>query len=266
MAQRTALITGAGRGLGRVMALALLNAGHRVLLTSTDPDSLEETRRASNAGDRAAVAVADLSRESEQTKLAGAAKEALGHIDILVHNAVVAGDPAQRPLDIEISEFRRAFEVNTFAPIRLSELLAPGMIERGWGRIVFISTSLDTMLRPMPYGMTKAAAEAFFAALARSLRPHGVTVNILLPGGMTATRMTERAGDPKAMLQPEIMAAPIVWLASDASNDMTGRRFIAAKWNPSLSEDQAAQAAGSPAAWDGLGEKAIIPRGIAWPP
>ncbi|KWV59690.1 hypothetical protein AS156_30600 [Bradyrhizobium macuxiense] len=135
------------------------------------------------------------------------------------------------------------------------------MVARGWGRIIFISTSLDTMLDPghVMYGMTKASGEAFIAALAASLRSTGVTANVLLPGGPIATRMAAEMGDPKALLQPEIMAAPITWLASDASSDVTGRRFIAAKWNTALPPAQAAQAASSPAAWAGYGDTSIKP-------
>ena len=96
--------------------------------------------------------------------------------------------------------------------------------------------------------MTKASGEAFIAALAASLQSTGVTANALLPGGPTATRMVADFGDPKTLLQPEIMAAPMAWLASDASDNVTGRRFIAAKWNAALDAAQAAQAACTPVA------------------
>lgn len=77
---------------------------------------------------------------------------------------------------------------------------------------------------------------------------------------MTATRMTQRRGDPGTMLQPEIMGPPIAWLASDAADRVTARRFIAARWNPTLTDEQAAQAAGSPIAWSGLSDRAISPQ------
>ena len=193
---RVALVTGASSGLGRVMAISLLEAGHRVVLSATDASALEATRQASRAGDRAAVVPADLSKESEVPGLARAAEEAFGQVDILVNNAAVTGKPVRHPQAAELHEMRRVFEINTFAPIHLTQLLLPGMIRRGWGRIVLISTSLDTMLRFVPYGMTKAAAEAFIAALAPVLQSTGVTANVLLPGGMTVTRMTRHAGDP----------------------------------------------------------------------
>lgn len=262
MTARVAIVTGAGRGLGRIMAIALLSAGHRVFLTSTDIESLEATRRASGAGERAAVRAADLCDESELCRIVDEATRVFGQVDILVNNAGAPNPPVRQPLDVKLDQLRRLFETNTFAPIGLTQLVAPGMVARGWGRIILISTSLDTMLDPAhaAYGMTKASGEAFMAALATSLQSTGVTVNLLLPGGAVATRMTANVADSKALLQPEIMAAPIVWLASDASNNVTGRRFIAAKWNTALSPAQAAQAASSPAAWAGCGDKGIRPR------
>ncbi len=256
---RVALVTGASSGLGRVMALALAQAGHRVVLSAGDGSGLEDTRKACVAPDRVAILPADLSRESEIPTLARGAEAAFGQIDVLVNNAGIAGNPRHGPLEVEPLEMRRVFEINTFAPIRLAQLLVPAMVRRGWGRVVFISTSLDTMLRFVPYGPSKAAGEAFIAALSTALQSTGVTANVLVPGGMTATRMTERAGDPSTMLPPQIMAPPIVWLASDASDGVTGRRFIAAKWNSALSAAQAAQAAGSPVAWTGYGDRAITP-------
>jgi NAD(P)-dependent dehydrogenase (short-subunit alcohol dehydrogenase family) len=263
MTERVALVTGAGRGLGRVMALALLRAGHRVFLTSTDKASLEETQRASGTGERTAIATADLADERSLATIVEAAERKFGRIDILINNAGVPNPPSRQPLELDLDQIRQVFAINTFAPIRLAQLVAPGMIKRSWGRIVFISTSLDTMLAPgyAAYGMSKASDEAFAAALAASLRDTGVTANVLLPGGPIATRMADPGGAAKGLLPPDIMAAPIVWLASDSSNHVTGHRFIAARWSSALSDEQAAQAAGAPAAWGGARDSSIRPSG-----
>jgi NAD(P)-dependent dehydrogenase (short-subunit alcohol dehydrogenase family) len=208
-----------------------------------------------------ASATADLADERSLSGIVEAAEKEFGHVDILVNNAGMPNPSVQRPLDLELGQIRRLFEINTFAPIRLTQLVTHGMVKRGWGRIVFISTSLDTMLDPAhaAYGMTKASAEAFVAALAESLRDTGVTANVLLPGGATATRMADPGGTGKGLLPPEVMAAPIVWLASESSNNVTGRRFIAARWNPTLTGEQAARAAGTPAAWGGHRDTSIRP-------
>ncbi len=261
MTERVVLLTGAGRGLGRVMALALLKAGHRVFLTSTDEASLRDTQRESGAGERAACATADLADARSLDTLVAAAEKKFGPIDVLINNAAAPNPPGQKALDLQLSHIRRMFEVNAFAPIALTQRLAPGMIARGWGRIVFISTSLDTMLNPSytAYGMTKAASETFVAGLADSLKDTGVTANVLLPGGRSATRMGDPDGTARGLLAPDIMAPPIVWLASDFSNGVTGRRFIAARWNAALSDHQAAQAAGGPVAWGGHRDTSIRP-------
>ncbi len=109
MTEGVAIVTGAGRGLGRVMATALLSAGHRVFLTSTDIGSLEEARRASGAGERAAVATADLGDERELRNMV--AIRAFGRVDILVNNAGIPNPPIQQPLDLT-SDRRRQQAAN----------------------------------------------------------------------------------------------------------------------------------------------------------
>lgn len=266
---RVALVTGAGRGLGRVMALALLKAGVRVALTSTDAESLRETIRASGAPERQAVAIAcDLTKEGECERLVRSAEAAFGQIDMLVNNAGISTDAIRA--DYLANPFRfwevapaildTFFAINSTAPYVLASLVARGMVKRGWGRIVNNTTSLDTMLRVPAYGGSKAALEAHTAVMANDLAGTGVTANVLVPGGAAVSRMTMSLGVPEAQLIPaEVMAAPIVWLASDRSNGITGRRIIARKWDVSLPLEEAAMLACDPVAWTGYGTQGVQP-------
>jgi NAD(P)-dependent dehydrogenase (short-subunit alcohol dehydrogenase family) len=101
------------------------------------------------------------------------------------------------------------------------------------------------------YGPSKAALEAFSAIMAKDLAGTGVTVNVLVPGGVTNTGMVPlEAGYNRAeMIQPAVMAPPLNWLVSDAAGGVTGRRFLAAHWDPSLPPEEAAAKAGAPVAW-----------------
>jgi 3-oxoacyl-[acyl-carrier protein] reductase len=266
---RVALMTGAGRGLGRVMSLALLRAGVRVILTSTDRASLEETVRASGASTaQARVLALDLAQSGACEHLAREAVAQFGQIDILVNNAglgttSIRPDLLKNPFkfwEVERDTFEHFFLINSTVPYYLASLLAPAMVARGWGRIVNNTTSLDTMLRFAVYGGSKAALEAHTASMATDLVGTGVTANVLVPGGGAATRMVEGLGLPmSSFIDPQVMGPPLVWLASHAADGVTGRRFIARLWDPQLPPGEAAAIAGAPVAWSGYGTQGVHP-------
>jgi len=148
------------------------------------------------------------------------------------------------------------FAVNADAVFRLCVAVTPGMITRGWGRIVNVTTSLETMIRPgmSPYGPAKAANEALSAIMAKDLHGTGVTVNVLVPGGPAATRMMPEFVDtaPEKLISPDVMVPPVVWLLSTASDGITGRRFRASAWKRDMDPYEAARVSGAPAAWSGV--------------
>ena len=105
------------------------------------------------------------------------------------------------------------------------------------------------------YGPSKAALEALSAIMAKDLDGTGVTVNVLVPGGVTNTPMIS---DEARLIQPEVMAPPLVWLASDAAGNGTGQRFLAVHWDTRLSPEEAAEKTGAPVAWSSIATNSII--------
>jgi len=115
-----------------------------------------------------------------------------------------------------------------------------------------------------PYGGSKAANEAHLLAMAQELDGTGVTANVLVPGGAADTRMVSPASQPdrSKLISPDVMVAPLVWLCSDASDGVTGQRFIGTRWDEKLPPADAAKKAGTPAAWQQLGRQAVMPEGM----
>jgi 3-oxoacyl-[acyl-carrier protein] reductase len=260
---RTVLVTGAASGLGKVMATALLRQGHRVVLSSTNAITLAKAIDESGAQPGQAIAVvSDLGNDGACESLIEQALSAFGPIDMLVNNAGLGSDSIRagyihdpfRFWEVDAAIFERFFKVNSTAPYRLASILAPGMITNGWGRIVNVTTSLDTMLKVPVYGGSKAAIEAHTAVMANDLEGTGVTANVLVPGGVAVSRMTATLGLPlDQMIPAEVMSAPISWLCSNASDDFSGRRMVACQWDSALPAAQAAKASSYPVAWTGYG-------------
>jgi NAD(P)-dependent dehydrogenase (short-subunit alcohol dehydrogenase family) len=271
---KVAIVTGAGRGLGRAMTLGLLAAGARVAACELEAEALDETRDAaekSGAENRILDIVADVTRDDSAPKIVRATTERFGRLDILLNNAginmSVYRDPSARdPVkfwEVKPEQFRRIIEVNVVAAFLMTRAALVPMFNQHWGRIVNVTTSLDTMYRGgiQPYGGSKAANEAHLLAFAQELEGTGVTANVLVPGGAANTRMVSPGQEPNRdkLISPEIMVAPLVWLCSNASDGTSGQRFIAMRWDKNLPPAEAAQKAGAPAAWQQLGRQAILP-------
>jgi len=188
LSERVALITGAGRGIGRAVALRLAEAGARVALVARSVDQLEETAATLRAeGGVALVLSADLAHPDVVAEAAATAAKELGPVDILVNNAAVV-EPAGPTVSTPPAGWSSAFAVNVQAPIRLTLALLPAMLDRGWGRIVNVSSGIvdhpGAMVGLNAYAATKAALEAHTLSLAAEVAGSGVTLNVYRPGSV----------------------------------------------------------------------------------
>jgi NAD(P)-dependent dehydrogenase (short-subunit alcohol dehydrogenase family) len=272
--QRVAIVTGAAGGIGRAMVRGLLAAGVRVAGVDRDRQPLQTlaaSAREQGKADDLLTIQTDLTNDSATGEITNATRDRFGRIDILVNNAGIGPgsirpDSWQRPLkfwEITPDQWRLFVAIHTTAPLALANAVVPEMMQQGWGRIINVTTSLGTMLNAgsPTYGPSKAALEALSAIMAKDLDGTGVTVNVLVPGGVTNTPMiSDEAGFERAsLIQPEVMAPPLVWLVSDAAAKVTGRRFLAVHWDTGLPPEQAAEKAGAPVAWTSIATMPITP-------
>jgi NAD(P)-dependent dehydrogenase (short-subunit alcohol dehydrogenase family) len=246
------------------MAHGLAGAGATVVAADMDAAGLAETAgHAEVLGLRGRLVTHPLDvRDADACRAAVETVERdFGRLDVLVNCAglgpvYMRHDFITRPLpfwEADPDRWWTMFAVNLRGPFLLSRCAASGMIARGFGRIVNITTSFSTMIRGgnMPYGQTKAGLEAGTASWAEDLKGTGVTANVLIPGGAADTGMIPRdiVTDRSKLVSPDLMKAPNVWLASDASGDITGRRFVAQHFDP---HDPLAAPGCAPAAWPDL--------------
>ena len=272
--QRTAIVTGAAGGIGRAMVGGLLGAGLRVAAVDRTADglaALAETAGERQQGANLLTIEADLAQDEAIEKIVAAARARFGTIDILVNNAGVGqatlrADNRTNPIkfwEVTPEQWKLFVAVHTNAPMALSRALVHDMMRQRWGRIVNVTTSLGTMIRDgsPTYGPSKAALEAFSAIMAKDLAGTGVTVNVIVPGGLTNTGMIpdEAPYAREDMIQPEVMVPPLTWLLSEAASGVTGRRFLGVHWDPALPPEQAAAKAGAPVAWSDIATLPIEP-------
>jgi NAD(P)-dependent dehydrogenase (short-subunit alcohol dehydrogenase family) len=272
---KVAIVTGAASpiGLGHAIALAFVRAGARVAMLDVKQEWLDERLAEMRAigGPHCALALAtDVADPAAVERAVQTTIAELGGLHILVNNAGLHHSSAigNHRLDTEFWKmppevWSRVVAINLSGPFFLARAVAGHLTAQKWGRIIGVTTSMDTMYRKggAPYGPSKAGHEAFVATIAQDLEGSGVTANVLVPGGMANTNMIPASAPFKRteMIQPEIMQAPVVWLASDASTGVNGRRIIAARWDERLPIEERLAKASAPAAWPQLGAQAIHP-------
>src|SRR6185312_2555288 len=269
MADRIALVTGGLRGLGKSMSFGLARAGHPVMAVGhieSDVAEIEAEAASLQLRDRLRPLVADLRRPEECDRVVAETRARFGAVDILVNNAGLTFtyiDPPrfsrgtiQKFFEVGDEIIDNVITTNYLAADRLSRRVAPAMIEAGWGRIVNVTTKLDTMNRTgtHPYGASKAALELATEVWAKDVAGTGLTVNIVNPGaGANPTGMAAEAKIAAAerrfprLVEPDEMVPPLLYVVSREADAVNGYRFDANAWEASLPAAEAAKKAGRPA-------------------
>ena len=274
---RTAIITGAGRGLGKSMAEGLAAYGAKIALVDLEEDILaaavSDVESAGGQGCALAVTCDVTDRDRAEAAIQTTI-DTFGGFDILINDAAMGPQfftdnfTADTPKfwEIDTDLWHRVLTVNAHGPQLMSTVAAPHLVDSGWGRIINVTTSLDTMYLKGcgAYGPSKAALEANTRIMAQDLDGTGVTANVLIPGGPANTRMIPEATgfDREELVQPGAMQAPICWLCSTDADDINNMRFIAALWDETLPPQERIAAAGAPIAWAQIGS--IAKRPSSW--
>ena len=183
LADRSAVITGGGRGIGAAIAAALAERGVRVLVSARSADQIEAVADELREGGAEAHAVpCDVSDPAEVRSLAEQARELLGPVDILVNNAGFAPSAPLAAIDLE--GWHQVFAVNVTGTLLCSQAFAPGMADRGWGRVVNVASIAGRVGAPYiaAYAATKHAVVGLTRALGAEMAKSGVTVNAVCPG------------------------------------------------------------------------------------
>jgi len=236
---RTALVTGGNAGIGLAHARALGLAGARVILVARREAQLAEAARTLCADGIAALTVAvDLATPYGPDRAADAARALAPQIDVVVN---AAGINLRVPFeDVTIEEFDRHLAIHLRAPFRLTQLLAPAMAARGWGRIVNIASlqSVRAFANSAPYGAAKGGIVQLTRAIAEQWSRHGITCNAIAPGFFPTDLTAPVFNDPERSAalaaqtavgrngRLEDLHGAVVFLASDASGYITGQTLF----------------------------------------
>jgi NAD(P)-dependent dehydrogenase (short-subunit alcohol dehydrogenase family) len=269
MQDKVALVTGGLRGLGRAMTLGLAASGYRVAAVGhilNDIADIEDMADSLKLREVILPLAADLREPNDCDEVIGKTLARFGSVDILVNNAGLTftyidpprfrrGTP-QNFWQVSDEIVENVIATNFLAAYQMARRVAPAMLEAGWGRIINVTTKLDTMNRlgTHPYGASKAALEMATEVWAKDAEGSGLTVNIVNPGagantpGM-AVEMRDMSADGRApkLVEPDEMVPPLLYVVSREADKVNGYRFDANAWNANLPPAEAAKAASRPA-------------------
>lgn len=242
---RSAIVTGASKGLGQAMALALARAGADLLITSRHREEIDPAAQdiAAAASRRVVAMEADVSRRTDVEATVDRALREFGKIDILVNNA---GVNIREPiLDLKDESWEQTIGINLTGPMMCCRAVGPHMIKRRYGRVINVASTLAAVSIPSrtAYAASKGGLVQLTKTVALEWAPHNVTVNALCPGPFETPINAALMKDPEAYrafvskvpmgrwAKPEELAGPIVFLASDASSFITGATlFVDGGW------------------------------------
>jgi len=237
---RTAFVTGASRGIGQVIAVALAQAGADVAVAARSEDGLRQTAAQISAlGRKALVLPLDVTRQEDVNAAVSRAIEQLGQVDVVVNNA--GGSNFIVPfLDMRISGWEKVLRLNVDSAVYVCQAVGGHMRERGTGSVINVASVAGLSAAPglVPYGAAKAAVISLTKTLAVEWAASNIRVNALCPG-WTATDLNRNLWDTpdggaatiatvpmRRWARADEMAGPAVFLASDASSFMTGQVLI----------------------------------------
>jgi 2-hydroxycyclohexanecarboxyl-CoA dehydrogenase len=238
LAQRIALVTGGGGGIGRAIARALAADGSAVAVGDLRPETAEETAAAiADAGGTALALALDVTDTASVTAAVEQIASNLGPVDVLVNNA--GYDELVPFMDTDEQFWDRIIEINFKGCLRLTRATLGGMVDRGWGRIVNIGSDAGRVGSSLEsvYSGAKGGVIAFTKTIAREVARSGVTANTVCPGptrtplleGMTASGgerlidSLERAVPMRRLGEPEDVAGAVAFLASERAGYITGQ-------------------------------------------
>ena len=270
---KTAIVTGAAGGFGRVLVKAFLDEGARVAALDVDPNGIEQLKKEVQdcADEHISYGVVDIADYAACAHAVRNTIDKLGGLHIVINNGAMGMGAIRKDhltrlvgiQEIEPEMWQRFVAVNLSGAWNLTRATIGHMIDQRWGRIINVTTSFFTMLRGgvHPYGPCKAGLEAMSRGHAQEFEDTGVTVNIVVPGGPANTPMVpvEAGFERKDLVQAAVMVPPIVWLCSQAANGITGNRYIAQHWDSTQPPDQAEKACRAPAAWPDLAQTPVWP-------
>jgi len=211
---KVALVTGAGRGIGKAVALLLARSGCRVILAARSTAQLEDVGETiQQSGGSAAIVTADLSRDGDIDRLAAESQRVYGSVDILINNA---GWGKRAPVvRTKVEDLDQTLRVNLRAPMLLAKHLVPAMIEKGGGAVINIGSvsGKSGEANGAAYSASKFGLIGFTQSLYEEVREHGIKVSVILPGFVdTPLIPPNKQLDRSKMIQAEDVAQSVLYV------------------------------------------------------